>query len=61
MHQNIVQAEKYIAELQFNFPEIIKTIHTKRAAYNLIETQKKFLLEYMDSGYIDYTDYNALR
>ncbi|EGR29622.1 sodium hydrogen exchanger family protein, putative [Ichthyophthirius multifiliis] len=61
MNQNIVQAEKYIAELAYNFPELIKTIHTKRASYNIIEAQKKFLLQYKDSGYIDNTDYNILR
>lgn len=54
-------AYKYISELQNKFPEIIKAIHTKRAASSLLETQKKFLKEYRDNGYIDDSDYNDIR
>lgn len=54
-------AYKYISELQTKFPEIIKAIHTKRAASSLLETQKKFLMDYKSNGYIDDGDYNEIR
>lgn len=54
-------AYKYISELQTKFPEIIKAIHTKRAASALLESQKKFLNEYKSNGYIDDGDYNEIR
>ncbi|EGR27161.1 sodium hydrogen exchanger family protein, putative [Ichthyophthirius multifiliis] len=60
--QNSVKlAEHYIAELSDNFPQIIKSIHTKRAANGLIEAQKHFLRNYKTKGYIDDTDYVQFR
>ncbi|EGR31636.1 sodium hydrogen exchanger family protein, putative [Ichthyophthirius multifiliis] len=53
----VIQAQKYLAELSNNFPQILKSIHTKRAACSIIEYQKKFLLHYKSNGYIDDQDY----
>ncbi|KAL4508105.1 hypothetical protein ABPG72_021478 [Tetrahymena utriculariae] len=61
LKNQVNDAYKYISELQNKFPEIIKAIHTKRAASALLETQKKFLNEYKNNGYIDDGDYNDIR
>lgn len=61
LKNQVNDAYKYISDLQTKFPEIIKAIHTKRAASSIMETQKKFLSEYKDKGYIDDGDYNEIR
>lgn len=61
LKSQVNDAYKYISDLQIKFPEIIKAIHTKRAASSLLETQKRFLNEYKGNGYIDEGDYNEIR
>jgi len=57
----LLKAQTYINDLSESFPEIIKSIHTKRSAMFLLEYQKKFLTNYRNKGYIDEADYLFLR
>lgn len=57
----IHKAEEYVDSLQESFPEIIKAVHSKRAAQAILEHHKKFLVDYFSKGYIDEADYNLLR
>lgn len=61
MNLEIGKAEEYVDSLQESFPEIIKAVHSKRAAQAILEHHKKFLNQYKDKGYIDESDYNNLR
>lgn len=38
LKSQVNDAYKYISDLQTKFPEIIKAIHTKRAAFAILET-----------------------
>ncbi|EGR34487.1 sodium hydrogen exchanger family protein, putative [Ichthyophthirius multifiliis] len=57
LNLSVKLAQHYLAELSDNFPQIIKSIHTKKAANSIIEAQKHFLLDYRNKGYIDNNDY----
>lgn len=58
---DIFEAEHYISDLSETFPDILRAIHTKRAAMSLLEVQRKGLNLYKNQGFIDSFEYNTLR
>lgn len=58
---DICEAEHYISDLSETFPDILRAIHTKRAAMSLLEAQRKGLIKYKNQGFIDNIEYNYLR
>lgn len=43
------------------YQNIVKAIHSKRAAVSVLEYHKRFISEYRHKGYIDDDDYEFLR
>ena len=55
-------AENYLYNyLMLSYPEITRSIQTKKAATELLEFQKKTLKENMSKGHIDDKEYEELR
>ena len=59
--KQIFEAELYVEDITSSFQEVIKAIHTKRAAIALLETQKKNIVEFKNKGLMEPSDYDILR
>ena len=58
---NLEQAISYVAELENNYPMIIKAVHTTKASTVLLKHKKHMLKEMYEEGFVDETDYSTLR
>lgn len=61
LDNEINAVEKFLADLSEDYENIIKAIHSKRAAVSVLEYHKRFISEYKHKGYIDDGDYEILR
>ena len=55
------QAIAYVAELENNYPMVIKAVHTTKASTILLKHKKHKLKEMLEEGFVDDGDYADLR
>lgn len=61
VRDNLDQAISYVADLENNYPTVIKAVHTSKAATVLLKHKKHVLKDLYEEGFVDDTDYNSLR
>ena len=59
--ENMDLAINYIAEIEHNHRNVIQAVHTARAATVLLKFKKHQLKEMFEEGFVDESDYSALR
>ena len=59
--KNKMDATSYIVSLEETFAELIKAIQIQRASNSVLEHQKAFIQEMLNTGQIEDNEYNILR